>query len=145
MDSKPPKNALERITEIANEYSASLEVDEASDGSYVDCIIDHNDLDLSVTLTRFHDNIYAYSLESTILPRDLYPDEIKQTSITPEDRSDEIINNVRLLLSRGILFVRSPSIFNKDRGYITISVDGKANKIYYKDNSLRFNTNPVVR
>lgn len=136
---------LKRITEIANEYSASLEVDEARDGSYVDCIINHNGLDLSVTLTRFNDNFYAYSLESTILPRDLYPDEIKQASIAPEDRSEEIINNVRLLLSRSASFTKSPSILNKNRGYITIPVDGESNKIYFKNNSLRFNTNPVVR
>lgn len=127
---------ISEMKQIAKDYGASLEVEEHSSGDYIDCVINKNNIDLYVVATRFNGDYLAYSLTSSHLPREVYPDNIKNADFTEKDRNKEILQNVELLLSGRKIFHSKPSFFNKKRGYITLSVDGLESKIFQKSNSM---------
>lgn len=121
------------IKKIAQKYSADLSVEESRDASYIDCVLQASDIDVYILATKFEEGYFAYGLESSFLPRELYPDSITRKEFSLADRNDEILRNVELILSKRVAFFPSPSILNKKRGYIVLDVDGIKTRIYQKE------------
>lgn len=90
-----------------------------------------------ILLINKDSGVLAYDLESSFMPRDIYSDDT-ENGFTAQQRSKEILQNLQLLLDRKVTFHADKSLFNKHRGYIELKVDGKARKIYLKDNSFDF-------
>lgn len=131
------QDIINEFKKIADEFGLKLEVDEHSDGSYVDVSLVGGVVDLDVIIPRHFGKYYAYDISSTSLPREFYFSP-KENNFTPDDedeRSREIIDNVRNLLGKKLQFHHAPGILNKKRGYITLPVDGKPTRLYQKYNA----------
>jgi hypothetical protein len=76
---------------------------------------------------------FAYDLSSNGLPREVYSDSVRK-GFTAEQRSSEIINTINRLLSKDVKFCSSPSVFNRNRGFLLLKIDGNAQKIFQKRN-----------
>lgn len=72
-------SAISTIKLLAPEYNARLNISKAEDGSYIDCVIRVGSIDFYVIISRIENQYLAYGLESSLLPRGLYSDEIKNT------------------------------------------------------------------
>lgn len=129
-------SAISEIRKIAEAYEADLKVDEHESGDYKDCILTRDGVDLYIVVTRFRDDYLAYGLESSHLPRELYADSIQGVNFTELDRNKEILENVKLILSKRLLFYPKTSLLNKNRGYIVLEIDGVKTKLSQKRNSL---------
>lgn len=134
MDSKL---STKRLEAIASKYNTTIKLNESDDDAYIDCEISNNDMQLYVIFTRFGDRYYAYSLNSDIAPSELYLDLDSRKPSDLEKREDEIFHTIDLLLGKKIVFHRKPSFFNKQRGYIELTVDGKPLKLMQKGNLLK--------
>jgi hypothetical protein len=113
---------------------AAITTEDSSDGTYIDCTIKLEDMELFVIFTLFGDRYYAYSLNSALAPSELYMD-IKSDSLDDlATRDEEIRDTVVKLLEKNIPYYRTPGIFNKHRGYVELPVDGKILRLSQKKN-----------
>lgn len=124
---------LERLKKIATNFGWSCEISKHEDGSYIDFVIRKDDRDLFVIFPK-HGGVYvAYDLTSSGLPREIYPDT-PPDYFSDKQRSTEVIINIESILSKSLQFYKAPGLFNKNKGYITLPIDGRIQKIFQKSN-----------
>jgi hypothetical protein len=126
---------IKKLRQIAHEFNCQLSIEAVQDDSYVDCVLQKDDIDLDVIFPRHNGEYYAYGIESTGLPREIYLDDPKD--FTEKDRSNEILETIEKILAKKIKFHEKPGIFNKEKGYIILPIDGKETKIPQKKNYFR--------
>ncbi|RYF28758.1 MAG: hypothetical protein EOO17_04135 [Chloroflexi bacterium] len=131
-----PYNAELDIEELADKYNVEFSSEMHESKDYIECMVNKGGIDLDVVATRFGEDYFSYSLSSSHLPRELYPDTIKTAGFSEKNRNDEILQNLRKILSKQVKFYSKPSLLNKKRGYILLTVDGIETKIFQKSNSM---------
>jgi hypothetical protein len=126
--------SLEKLKVNIEGLGAAMTTGDANDGSYIDCAIKRDNLELYVIFTLFNDRYYAYSLNSLLAPSELYMDLHSDAPDGLAARDEEICTTVINLLSGKVAYHKKPSIFNKRRGYVELPVDGTMTRLSQKNN-----------
>lgn len=125
---------VNQFHKLAEEHGATFETINSQDESYLDCSIVKDEIHIYITFTKFRGNFMAYSLNSDIAPSELYMETKDDSLDIRKKRNDNILNNVNLFLSGGLVYVKKPSFFDKERGYIDICVEENKLRIWQKEN-----------
>jgi len=124
---------VDQLKDIAQKFRCQLELEATSDGSYIDGILTKEHIDLGVAIPKRNDTYFAYTLHSTVLPLEIYPDNISD-GFTEEARSQEVLGNIENILAKKVVFHKTPKLINKEAGFIILPVDGKPTKLHQKKN-----------
>ncbi len=123
-----------KLKQIAADAGYKISLTEEADGTYIDCVIENGDVDLAVAIPKHDGEFYAYDIQSTGLPLEVYSDELSE-GFSEQARSSEILDNVDKILNKKIEFHPKPRVLNGDAGYIVLPIDGKSVKLRQKRNS----------
>lgn len=110
---------------VAQNYGFTVETEIPDDQSYIDIVMQKGNMDLDVIVPKIDGEYFAYGMESTGLPRELY-------SADPTDlssRSREILANAEKLMSGQVYFYAAPSFLNQRKGFINLDIDGKTVRV----------------
>lgn len=103
-------------------------------GKTVLCTINvEEDVSLYIIFLRVKDKYLAYGLNSEKLPRELYTDSTRH-DFSENERNNEIIANVEVLLNKSINFHTKNGLFGKTKGFIELPIDGEKRKVHMKSN-----------
>src|SRR5690348_14519916 len=124
-------SAINRVKEIAAKAKASLTLEELTPEKSVlggRIVRDNQEIFVNFVRETPDSEYFAYGLDSDGLPRELYPDSTP-AGFTMQNRSDEIIHNVELLLERRLKFHMTRSLVGKVGGYIPMQIDGNERRV----------------
>ena len=125
------------LKDLALKHNLSVSFQEYEDGSLIDASITGGNIDIDITIPRHNEQYYAYSIESSSLPREFYFNS-KENGFTSNEelqRSKEVLLNLQKILDKQLEFHSAPSLLNKNKGYIIMTLDGKETKVYQKYNA----------
>lgn len=126
-------DAISVLKHLAGKYDCTIDINESADGVLVDVIIERDGIDLYVGIPKLEGRYVAHDITSSYLPREVYPD-VADGQHALNDRTKEILSVVECILAKKIEFHRHPSLFNKERGYIAMPVNGEERRAYQKRN-----------
>lgn len=129
----PNNNFEKRLKNIASVREVELLVETDREKWFKLLRIISKDNYFYIWLKNYSGEYIPMDLEGGGLDREMYNEPFDEIS-KARGRGEEILNNIDSILKRKLVFHAAPGIFNKERGYILLTIDGKETKIMQKKN-----------
>lgn len=127
---KNDKN-IKDFTDLFEKIGVDYDLTSSKDGSYLELNTLTDGINSYIIFINKNGEYYAYNLNTDFVPSGLYgdaPDEFL------EKRHKNIYENIQRIYSGQLSYERAPTIFNKNKGYIRLNVDGHEVRIKQKAN-----------
>lgn len=130
------RTSIDYLEQLAKRINATVTFDGPDDSSYIDSKLSRDGIDVYIILTKFNNRFYAYSLNSNLATSGLYADMQSDKDEHLKARENEIFKNAESILRKEVVYHKTPSLFNRQRGYVELNIDGKPVKLFQKRNLL---------